>query len=355
MPRLDGRAKLDGTEAFGADAPPPGALTLRAIRAPHPRAAFAFGDLAGWAAARPGVAAVLTAADIPGRNRFGVIPRFADQPALAETETRFDGEPVALVALEDPDEDLTDFPVAFTPLPAVAGPAAAEAENAPAVHPERPGNVLIEGRVRRGDAALALAASAHRVAADIATPFVEHAPIETEAGAAWLDGDTLVIRACTQAPYLDRDDTAAILALPPERVRIVPSAVGGGFGTKLDLSVQPLIGLAALATGRPVRMTFTRPESMRATTKRHPARITATLGCDADGAPHRPRLRGRLRHRRLRELGPDRRQPRAGARHRPLPRPGRRRDAPAPSTPTARSPAPSAASACRRPRSPPRP
>ena len=82
---------------------------------------------------------------------------------------------------------------------------------------------------------------------------------------------------------MDRDDTAAILGLPPERVRIVPSAVGGGFGTKLDLSVQPLLGLAALATGRPVRMTFTRPESMRATTKRHPSRITAPLGCDADG------------------------------------------------------------------------
>ena len=107
--------------------------------------------------------------------------------------------------------------------------------------------------------------------------------METEAGAAWLDGDTLVIRACTQAPFMDRDDTAAILGLPPGRVRILPSAVGGGFGTKLDLSVQPLLGLAALVTGRPVRMAFSRSESMRATTKRHPARIAARLGCDAEG------------------------------------------------------------------------
>ena len=82
---------------------------------------------------------------------------------------------------------------------------------------------------------------------------------------------------------MDRDDTAALLGLPPERVRILPSAVGGGFGAKLDLSVQPLLGLAALATGRPVRMTFTRRESMAATTKRHPAAIAARLGCDADG------------------------------------------------------------------------
>ena len=283
LPRLDGRPKVDGTERFGADAMPADALALRAVRSPHPRAGFAFGDLAGWAAARPHVAAVLTADDIPGRNRFGVIARFADQPALAETETRFLGEPVALVALEDPDEDLSGFPVHWTPLPALASPGSAEADDAPAVHRERPDNCLISGRVRRADAALALATSAHTATATIETPFVEHAAIEPEAGAAWLDGDTLVIRACTQAPHMDRDDTAAVLGLPPERVRILPSAVGGGFGTKLDLSVQPLLGLAVLKTRRPVRMTFTRPESMRATTKRHPARITARLGCDADG------------------------------------------------------------------------
>jgi CO/xanthine dehydrogenase Mo-binding subunit len=98
-----------------------------------------------------------------------------------------------------------------------------------------------------------------------------------------MEGATLVIRACTQAPVMDRDETAAILGLPPERVRILPAATGGGFGTKLDLSLQPLLGLATLRTGRPSRMTFTRAESMAATTKRHPARIAARLGSDADG------------------------------------------------------------------------
>jgi CO/xanthine dehydrogenase Mo-binding subunit/aerobic-type carbon monoxide dehydrogenase small subunit (CoxS/CutS family) len=281
VPRLDGRAKVEGRERFGDDLVPPGALTLRAIRSPHPRAAFAFGDLAGWAAARAGVAAVLTAADIRGRNRFGVIPAFADQPALAEREARFRGEAVALVCLGDPDTDLAGFPVTWTPLPALTDPAAAE--HAAPLHPDRPGNRLIEGVVRRGDAEAALATSAHVAALAIETPFVEHAPIEPEAGSAWLDGDTLVIRACTQAPWLDRDETAAVLGLPPERVRILPAAVGGGFGTKLDLSVQPLLGLAVLATGRPARMAFTRSESMQATTKRHPARLTARLGCDAAG------------------------------------------------------------------------
>src|SRR5690606_34283370 len=169
----------------------------------------------------------------------------------------------------------------WQPSPARAGPAPAGAEGAPPLPPGRPGNLLIEGRVRRGDAAAALAASAHVVEGDFTTAFVEHAYIEPEAGAAWLEGGTLVIRACTQAPGMDREETAAILGLPPERLRIIPSAVGGGFGSKLDISLQPLIGLVALRTGRPARMVYTRAESMASTTKRHPARMTGRIGCDA--------------------------------------------------------------------------
>jgi CO/xanthine dehydrogenase Mo-binding subunit len=98
-----------------------------------------------------------------------------------------------------------------------------------------------------------------------------------------MEGDTLVIRACTQAPAMDREETAAILGLPVDRVRIIPSAVGGGFGSKLDVSLQPLLGLAVLKTGRPARMIYTRQESMASTTKRHPARMRGRLGCDAEG------------------------------------------------------------------------
>nr|WP_276616188.1 molybdopterin cofactor-binding domain-containing protein [Rhodobacter sp. SGA-6-6] len=168
-------------------------------------------------------------------------------------------------------------------MPALHSPAEAEAEDAPLIHPNRPGNLLIEGRVRRGDAAAALAASAHVVEGSFATAFVEHAYIEPEAGAAWLEGDTLVIRACTQAPGMDREETAAILGLPVDRLRIIPSAVGGGFGSKLDVSLQPLIGLVALKTGRPARMAYTRGESMASTTKRHPAGMRGRIGCDATG------------------------------------------------------------------------
>lgn len=280
LPRVDGAAKVAG-DSFGADEAPEGALVVKAIRSPQPHSDFTFGDLAAYAR-QPGVVAVYTAADIPGRNAFGVIPAFADQPAIAASPARFRGECVAVVALE-PGADLPAFPVTWTPLPAILTPADAEVDGAALLHDTRPANRLIEGRVIRGDAAGSLAASAHVVQGSMQTAYVEHAYIEPEAGAAWMDGDTLVIRACTQAPYMDRDDTAAILALASERVRIIPSAVGGGFGSKLDISLQPLIGLVALKTGRPCRMTYTRSESMASTTKRHPAEMQGRIGCDAQG------------------------------------------------------------------------
>ncbi|MFN3970089.1 MAG: molybdopterin-dependent oxidoreductase [Gemmobacter sp.] len=282
--RLDGAAKVAG-DLFGADVWKPGGLVLRAVRSPHPHAAFAFGDLAGWVAARPGVVAVWTAADIPGVNRFGVIPPFADQPALAPSPARFRGEAVALVAFEDDGQapDLTGVPVDWQPLPALTDPVAAEAAGALRLHGTRPGNLLVQGHVTRGAVGGALSSAAHCITHEMETGFVEHAYIEPEAGAAWMEGDVLVIRACTQAPVMDRDDCAAVLALPPDRLRIIPSAVGGGFGSKLDLSLQPLLGLAVLKTGRPARMTYSRAESMASTTKRHPARMTGQIGCDAEG------------------------------------------------------------------------
>ncbi len=215
-----------------------------------------------------------------------MIPDFADQPVLAETHVRMRGEAVAIVA-GDPDVvgalDLDGFPVAWDPVAALDGMNAARAPDAAQLHEGREGNVLTGGRVVTGNAQSALESATHVASGTARTGFVEHAYIEPEAGVAWMDGGTLVIRACTQAPVMDRDDTARVLGLTPERVRIIPSATGGGFGSKLDLSVQPLIGLVALKTGRPARMVYSRRESMAATTKRHPATMTARIGTDADG------------------------------------------------------------------------
>ncbi len=159
----------------------------------------------------------------------------------------------------------------------------ATAAGAELLHNNRPGNILTRGRVARGDAEGALATSDIVVEGEFETGFVEHAYIEPEAGFARRVGDRIEVHACTQAPYMDRDDIAKILGIAPEQVRIVPTAVGGGFGAKLDLSVQPFIAFAAWTLNRPVRMTYTRAESMMTTTKRHPSLIRARIGATRDG------------------------------------------------------------------------
>ncbi len=283
--RLDGIAKVAGTDRFGADERPAGALSVMVIRSPHWHAAFSFGDLDRFRATHPGIVAIYTAADIPGRNCFGVIAPFADQPALAEGRARFRGEAVALIAGEPvamSDLDIADFPIHWNVLPHTLLPAEALDGCSP-IHAGRADNVLTTGFVERGDPESALADAAFTVTGGVETSYVEHAYIEPEAGHAFMDGDTLVIKACTQAPYMDRDDTAAVLGLAPEKVRIVPTATGGGFGSKLDVSLQPLIGLVAMKTGRPAYLAYTRTESMSSTTKRHPGAMKATIGADAEG------------------------------------------------------------------------
>ncbi|WP_378945829.1 molybdopterin-dependent oxidoreductase [Mesorhizobium sp. ANAO-SY3R2] len=284
--RLDGVPKVTGTEMFGGDAFPADALSVLVVRSPHHRAAFSFGDLGAYVVDNAGVVAVFTAADVPGINRFGVIPPFADQPALAEGEVRFRGEAVALVACEGwaaRELDLADFPVRWTELPAALGARQAQAEGAALVHAGRPGNLLVRGFVERGDPDAAMREASVVASGRLETSYVEHAYIEPEAGHAFVDVDTLTIVACTQAPHMDRDDTAAILGLAPEKVRIVPTATGGGFGSKIDISLQPLIGLVALKTGRPAALAYTRSESMSSTTKRHPASMQAIIAADTDG------------------------------------------------------------------------
>jgi aldehyde oxidoreductase len=286
LARLDGKRKVEGSEIFGADEMPAGALAVRAIRCPYDRARFQFGNLAGFVRDHPGIEAVFTAKDVPGRNCYGVIPRFADQPVFAETEARFRGEAVAAVVGEAAAIEaleVAQFPVRWEELPALREIDEALAWDAALVHPHRAQNVLVRGRVVRGDVERALAEADIVVEGEYETGFVEHACIEPEAGFAQRVGDQIEVQACTQSPYMDRADVAAILGIPPEQVRIIPSAVGGGFGSKLDLSVQPFVALAAWHLPRPVRMVYSRNESMVSTTKRHPARMRIRGGCSRDG------------------------------------------------------------------------
>ena len=284
--RLDGQKKVAGTEIFGADEIPKEALGVRVIRSPHHRARFHFGDLASFVAIHPGVLLVLTAKDIPGIDCYGVIPRCADQPVFAHTEARHRGEAVAAIVGE-PEVleklDLGEFPITWEQLPPIKSIEQALADSAPRIHEHREGNILVRGRVVCGDVDRALGEADVVVEGEFDTGFVEHAYIEPEAGFARRVGDTIEIQACTQSPYMDRHDIAKVLGLAPEKVRIIPTAVGGGFGSKLDLSVQPFIALAAWKLNRPVRMVYSRTESIVSTTKRHPAHMRLRAGASRGG------------------------------------------------------------------------
>ena len=285
LAKLDGVPKLTGAERYGADAVPADALWLRIVRSPHDSARVVLGDLEAVAAARPDVERILTAADVPS-NRIGIYPDLRDQQVLAEDVVRYRGDPVvalvgtraAVTAVRD-----EDLPIRYEPLAPVRGLDEARAPGAPLVHEETEGNKLIEGGVERGDAQAALADCAVTAEGRFETAFVEHAYIEPEAGWARRVGERVELFVSTQTPVMNRNTTAEVLGLAPTQVRIVPSACGGGFGGKLDVSIQPLAALAAWLTGKPVACVYERPESMMASPKRHPSAIEARFGCDSDG------------------------------------------------------------------------
>ena len=286
IPHLDGTPKVNGKLAYGADAFPANTLFVRVIRSPHHHAAFTITDSQHFVDSNQGLELFLCAADIPGRNCFGVIPPFADQSVFAEGTARFRGEAIAAIvgtaaALENIDE--STLPVHWEELPYSLVPEDAINDDSVIVHKTRPGNVLVEGYVERGDTNAALERASFSVTTRTSTPFIEHAYIEPEAGYCVRVADRIEVHGCTQAAQMDRESLAEIMNLPVEAIRVVPSACGGGFGSKLDISFQPYIALAAWKLNKPVAINYSRGDSMRSTTKRHPSNITLTVGCDANG------------------------------------------------------------------------
>lgn len=284
--KTDGLQKVDGTEMFGADAAPAEALWARAVRSPYASATFTLGDFGPLHKKYPGLVRVITAADVSGQNGYGVYPDVKDQPAFADGEVRFRGEQV--VGLVGDYESVfgirdEEVPINYVEREPVIGFDGALAEDAHVIHPSYGDNVMASGYVKKGDASAAMKSADIVVEDSFETVFVEHGYIEPEAGWARRMGDRLEMTVSTQAPYMDRDEVANILGIAKENVRIIPTACGGGFGGKLDLGVHTLIGVAAWVLDRPVRCTWNRIESMAASTKRHPSRITARYGCTNDG------------------------------------------------------------------------
>jgi CO/xanthine dehydrogenase Mo-binding subunit/aerobic-type carbon monoxide dehydrogenase small subunit (CoxS/CutS family) len=285
--RLDTAHKLDGTQPYGADGWPSDCLWLRVVRSPHAHATFTLGDFAPVYQVWPGLHRILTAADIPGRNGYGIYPHIKDQPVLADGRVLYRGDAViAVVGDRETIEALpdSDLPIEWNVLPAVTSMEMACDPGAAILHPgQAEKNTLIRGRVSRGDAGPALSGAAALASGGFRTAFVEHAYIEPEAGYAKRVGDRIEVYASTQAPYMDKEEVRDVLGIPDDAVRIVPVTCGGGFGGKLDVGVQPIIAVAAWILGRPVGTVYSRPESMRASTKRHPAIVQASLAAEADG------------------------------------------------------------------------
>ncbi len=286
LQRVGAMARAQGETRFGADLGKPGDLFLACVRAESAPARIRAIDLAP-ALAIDGVVRVFTADDIPGSNRLGIIAVSKDHEFLARQVVRQPYQAVALVAAETAAAALAGaraVRLELTPLPGVYHPAEALAEGAPLVHPQREaGNLLASRHIVKGDVTAALAESAVVVEAIYTTSRLEHAALEPEGGRAeYIDG-RVVVWASTQNPHYDQADLALFLGVEPEQVRVVQAETGGGFGGKLDLSVQPFLALAAWHLRRPVRLVYSRQESMAATAKRHPFVMRYTTGADERG------------------------------------------------------------------------
>ncbi len=284
--RIDGAGKTTGETRFFSDLYPEDVLWVQTKRSePGPSGAVhaRIRSIDTSRAERaPGVIRVITAKDIPGENRFGVF--VSDQPVLCDEKVRFHGDAIALVVAETKEEaaaavDLID--VAYDPLPAVTDPDEAMKDGAVPIADE--GNIFKEFHLRHGDVEGGFADADVVIENTFDTPRQTAAFIEPESGVARMDGDVLVIQTGAQNPFRDRRDLARSLDLPLECIRIQASPLGGGFGAKDGITVQIHLGLAAMLTGRPVRLFWEREESTLAGWKRHPFRITLKTGAKRDG------------------------------------------------------------------------
>ncbi len=282
VPKVDAPAKAAGKFVYADDLVVPGMTLAKIVWSEYPHAEVVSVDTSK-AEAAPGVVAVLTAKDVPGQNLYGTLQ--PDQPVFCDKKVRFVGDVIALVVAETEKqaaEAASLVRVEYRELPGVFSPEEALADGAPKVHEQ--GNLHARLDVHKGDVAAGFAQAALIVEDDYSTPFVEHAFLEPESGLATIGaGDVLTIKMASQFVTGHRGIVAASLGLSPEKINLVHIQPGGAFGAKNDVSLHILLGLAALKTRRPVKMTLTRGESLRMHPKRHAMKIHLKLGATLDG------------------------------------------------------------------------
>ncbi|MPZ69195.1 MAG: xanthine dehydrogenase subunit D [Actinobacteria bacterium] len=281
--RPDGIPKVTGEFAYSSDLWAEGMLWGATVRSPHPRARIVSIDIAK-ALALPGVWAVLTHDDVPGNKTYGL--EIPDQPVLAWDQTRYQGEPVVLIAADHPETatraaDLVD--IFYEELDPITDPEVAMDPGTDVLHPEakNPHNLIRHVRIRSGDPD---ASADVVVSGEYTIGMQDQAFLGPESGLAVPDGEGGVdLYVATQWLHVDLDQLAGALGLTEDRVRITLAGVGGAFGAREDLSMQIHCCMLALHTNRPVKMMYSREESFFGHVHRHPARMYYEHGATRDG------------------------------------------------------------------------
>jgi putative selenate reductase molybdopterin-binding subunit len=299
LPAPAGPLVVRGAEHYTFDTEIEGLLHIKILRSPHPHARIVSIDKRA-ALALPGVHAVLSHEDAPNKL-FSTARHEKDWMDPEDTRVlddvvRFVGQKVAAVVAESEaaaEEGCRRLKVTYEILPHVVDPAAAIAAGAPVIHSGKTAenrignvarNIAAETHGEFGNVAAALASSAVTYEGTFTTQRIQHAALETHGGLAFIDADgVLTVRCSTQVPFLTRRALADLFELPPDKVRVLCKRVGGGFGGKQEMFVEDILALAALKTGRPVKLELTREEQFISTSTRHPMQVTIRAGADKNG------------------------------------------------------------------------
>ena len=282
--RIDAPSKVSGRLKYAGDMTMPGMLYVQVLRSPHAHARIVSIDTSA-ALAMEGVESVITSAAVPGKDGFGVFVH--DQPIMARDKVRYVGEAIAAVAAEDAltaKRAVAAIKVVYERLAPVFDPDEAMRVGAAVVHDYAPDNITKHIPIRVGDVEAGFAESDLVIEENYSTQAIEHAYLEPEAGLAYVDHDDVVtVVSPSQNITHHRHMLARIIARPISKVRFIMSPVGGGFGGKEDMIYQGMLALLAMKTMRPVRLVYTREESIISTAKRHPSRTTLRMGVMRDG------------------------------------------------------------------------
>ena len=281
--RVDVAEKVQGYGKYPDDLYVDGMLYASAVRSKYPRARV-LAIHKEKAEALPGVVGVYTAEDIPGEIKVGHLQQDWDAMIPVGRITHYLGDAICLVAAETKEaleQAKALVEIDYEPLKPVFSPTYASQPFAPLVHES--GNLLCEKHVSRGNADQAIRDADYVLMYHYETPYTEHAFLEPECAVAYPDEDGLTILSTDQGAYDTAREVSRLLGLPKEKIHVTNMLVGGGFGGKEDMTVQHHAALVAYLTGRPVKVKLSRKESMLVHPKRHPMKVTITMGCNRDG------------------------------------------------------------------------